>query len=161
MNVWVAGWPHCFYTTSNTSPGIVNGGWEAYTVYSCASINSCWRTINIQYWTLNTTWNESIVQWQCLHWICQCSEVCVPQIGKMFAKADKDGDGKLTPEEWHRVLNSSGCQTSMCVRELCFLVYKLYFGLNLGYNANFKIKVFVIINFLPFSIRLFYPCSNV
>merc|ERR1712156_858028 len=35
------------------------------------------------------------------------------EIQKMFAKADKDGDGKLTPEEWHRVLNSSGCQTSM------------------------------------------------
>merc|ERR1711962_205709 len=35
------------------------------------------------------------------------------EVQKMFAKADKDGDGKLTPQEWHRVLNSSGCQTSM------------------------------------------------
>merc|ERR1712106_1138922 len=35
------------------------------------------------------------------------------EIKKMFDKADRDGDGKLTPEEWHRVLNSSGCQTSM------------------------------------------------
>ena len=31
----------------------------------------------------------------------------------MFDKADKDGDGKLTKEEWHKVLNSSGCDTSM------------------------------------------------
>ena len=32
----------------------------------------------------------------------------------MFQKADRDGDGKLSKEEWFRVLNSSGCQTSMC-----------------------------------------------
>ena len=31
----------------------------------------------------------------------------------MFDKADKDGDGKLTKEEWFNVLNSSGCDTSM------------------------------------------------
>ena len=31
----------------------------------------------------------------------------------MFDKADRDGDGKLTKEEWYRVLNSSGCNTSM------------------------------------------------
>merc|ERR1719153_1052692 len=35
------------------------------------------------------------------------------EIKKMFAKADRDGDGKLTKAEWHKVLNSSGCQTSM------------------------------------------------
>merc|ERR1712059_29372 len=35
------------------------------------------------------------------------------EVQKMFAKADKDGDGKLTPQEWHQVLNSSGCRTSM------------------------------------------------
>merc|ERR1719295_342339 len=35
------------------------------------------------------------------------------EIKKMFDKADRDGDGKLTKEEWHKVLNSSGCQTSM------------------------------------------------
>ena len=33
----------------------------------------------------------------------------------MFAKADKNGDGKLTPEEWMSVLNSSGVPTSMWV----------------------------------------------
>lgn len=33
----------------------------------------------------------------------------------MFDKADKDGDGKLTKEEWYNVLNSSGCHTSMWV----------------------------------------------
>ena len=37
------------------------------------------------------------------------------QIKKMFDKADRDGDGKLTKEEWHRVLNGSGCNTSMWV----------------------------------------------
>jgi len=42
------------------------------------------------------------------------------EIQKMFQKADKDGDGKLTPEEWHRVLNSSGCQTSMAEVEEFF-----------------------------------------
>ena len=31
----------------------------------------------------------------------------------MFDKADRDGDGKLTKEEWFKVLNSSGCDTSM------------------------------------------------
>ena len=31
----------------------------------------------------------------------------------MFDKADRDGDGKLTKEEWYKVLNSSGCNTSM------------------------------------------------
>ena len=33
----------------------------------------------------------------------------------MFDKADKNGDGKLTKEEWYKVLNSSGCDTSMWV----------------------------------------------
>ena len=37
------------------------------------------------------------------------------QIRKMFDKADKDGDGKLTKDEWFNVLNSSGCETSMQV----------------------------------------------
>jgi hypothetical protein len=31
----------------------------------------------------------------------------------MFTKADKNGDGKLTPLEWKTVLNSSGVPTSM------------------------------------------------
>merc|ERR1712032_780721 len=35
------------------------------------------------------------------------------QIRKMFDKADKDKSGKLTKEEWHKVLNESGCKTSM------------------------------------------------
>ena len=33
----------------------------------------------------------------------------------MFNKADKNKDGKLTPEEWRQVLNSSGVPTSMWV----------------------------------------------
>ena len=35
------------------------------------------------------------------------------QIRRMFNRADKDGSGSLTKEEWHSVLNSSGCKTSM------------------------------------------------
>ena len=35
------------------------------------------------------------------------------QIKKMFVKADRDGDGKLSKEEWFRVLNSTGYPTSM------------------------------------------------
>ena len=35
------------------------------------------------------------------------------QIRRMFNKADKNKDGKLTPEEWRQVLNSSGVPTSM------------------------------------------------
>jgi len=31
----------------------------------------------------------------------------------MFTKADKNGDGKLTPQEWKSVLNSSGVCTTM------------------------------------------------
>ena len=37
------------------------------------------------------------------------------QIRRMFNKADKNKDGKLTPEEWRQVLNSSGVPTSMWV----------------------------------------------
>ena len=35
------------------------------------------------------------------------------QVRRMFTRADKDGSGTLTKEEWHHVLNSSGCKTSM------------------------------------------------
>ena len=35
------------------------------------------------------------------------------QVRRMFNKADKNKDGKLTPEEWRQVLNSSGVPTSM------------------------------------------------
>merc|ERR1711874_140680 len=35
------------------------------------------------------------------------------EIRKMFTKADKNGDGKLTPQEWKTVLNSSGVCTTM------------------------------------------------
>ena len=40
------------------------------------------------------------------------------QIRKMFDKADRDGDGKLTKEEWYKILNSSGCNTSMSVKSM-------------------------------------------
>ena len=35
------------------------------------------------------------------------------EVRKYFNKADKNGDGKLTKEEWHQVLNQSGVPTSM------------------------------------------------
>lgn len=35
------------------------------------------------------------------------------EVRRYFTKADKDGDGKLTKEEWFRVLNSSGVPTTM------------------------------------------------
>ena len=34
------------------------------------------------------------------------------QIRRMFTKADKNKDGKLTPEEWRQVLNASGVPTT-------------------------------------------------
>lgn len=34
------------------------------------------------------------------------------EVRKYFNKADKNGDGKLTKEEWHQVLNQSGVPTS-------------------------------------------------
>jgi len=34
------------------------------------------------------------------------------EVRRMFNKADKDGDGKLTQDEWLSVLNSSGVPTS-------------------------------------------------
>ena len=37
---------------------------------------------------------------------------------KYFNKADKNGDGSLTKEEWHQVLNQSGVPTSMWERKL-------------------------------------------
>ena len=37
------------------------------------------------------------------------------KVRRMFTRADKDGNGTLTKEEWHHVLNSSGCKTSMLV----------------------------------------------
>merc|ERR1719153_1056408 len=42
------------------------------------------------------------------------------EVAKMFARADKNGDGKLDKEEWHRVLNSAGCRTSMAEVEEFF-----------------------------------------
>ena len=41
----------------------------------------------------------------------------------MFNKADKNKDGKLTPEEWRQVLNSSGVPTSMYLIKNNFLFY--------------------------------------
>jgi len=35
------------------------------------------------------------------------------EVRKMFTKADKNKDGKLTPEEWRSVLNGSGVPTTM------------------------------------------------
>merc|ERR1711936_1136183 len=35
------------------------------------------------------------------------------EIRRIFTRADKDGDGKLSKEEWFRVLNTAGCETSM------------------------------------------------
>ena len=35
------------------------------------------------------------------------------KVRKYFNKADKNGDGSLTKEEWHQVLNQSGVPTSM------------------------------------------------
>ena len=39
------------------------------------------------------------------------SQQC-PQVRRYFDKADKDGNGKLTKEEWYDVLNNSGVPTS-------------------------------------------------
>ena len=47
----------------------------------------------------------------------------------MFNKADKNKDGKLTPEEWRQVLNASGVPTSMWVK---LRNYKLQLPSNLG-----------------------------
>ena len=44
----------------------------------------------------------------------QGNETELLQIRKMFTRADKNGDGKLTPEEWQSVLNSSGIPTTRC-----------------------------------------------
>merc|ERR1712013_9969 len=35
------------------------------------------------------------------------------EVRKYFNKADKNGDGKLTKEEWHKVLNNSGVPTTI------------------------------------------------
>jgi len=35
------------------------------------------------------------------------------EVRKYFNRADKNGDGKLTKEEWHQVLNQSGVPTPM------------------------------------------------
>lgn len=42
------------------------------------------------------------------------------EVRRMFTRADKDGNGTLTKEEWHHVLNSSGCKTSMAEVEEFF-----------------------------------------
>ena len=47
----------------------------------------------------------------------------------MFNKADKNKDGKLTPEEWRQVLNASGVPTSMWVK---LQNYKVQLPSNLG-----------------------------
>ena len=45
----------------------------------------------------------------------------------MFNKADKNKDGKLTPEEWKQVLNSSGVSTTMYVKPLIVPEIESYF----------------------------------
>ena len=45
------------------------------------------------------------------------------QVRRMFNKADKNKDGKLTPEEWRQVLNSSGVPTSMYTHALLFIFF--------------------------------------
>ena len=40
------------------------------------------------------------------------SLISLMQVRRMFTRADKDGDGKLTKEEWLSVLNSSGVPTT-------------------------------------------------
>ena len=37
--------------------------------------------------------------------------ICL-QIRRYFDRADKNKDGKLSQEEWHRILNASGVPTS-------------------------------------------------
>ena len=78
------------------------------------------------------------------------------QIKKMFVKADRDGDGKLSKEEWFRVLNSTGYPTSMWVGCLVMEMHS-WAGtgdtswhlhcptLNTGVNiqSSFKFKLFV------------------
>ena len=78
------------------------------------------------------------------------------QIKKMFVKADRDGDGKLSKEEWFRVLNSTGYPTSMWVGCLVMEMHSwagtgdtrwhlhcptLNTGLNI--QSSFKFKLFV------------------
>ena len=46
------------------------------------------------------------------------------QIRRMFNKADKNKDGKLTPEEWRQVLNASGVPTTMWVGFFSFKIKK-------------------------------------
>ena len=61
------------------------------------------------------------------------------QVRRMFTRADKDGDGKLTKEEWLSVLNSSGVPTT---RWWCFFIYfwLLLFLLLLLNNCCFQNK---------------------
>ena len=54
----------------------------------------------------------------------------------MFAKADRDGDGKLSKEEWFRVLNSTGYQTSMW--EKAINVYLKLLEANVKLNNSLK-----------------------
>ena len=91
---------------------------------------------------------------------CNCDlsvhSALILQIKKMFVKADRDGDGKLSKEEWFRVLNSTGYPTSMWVGCLVMEMHSwagtgdtrwhlhcptLNTGLNI--QSSFKFQLFV------------------
>ena len=67
--------------------------------------------------------------------------------------------GKLTPEEWHRVLNSSGCQTSMSVfmfscfhpcQFSCFIFF-IHVSFYVFIHASFHVFVFSSTSVFMFS----------
>ena len=106
---------------------------------------------NVLKFILSLIWKFSML-------CCNCDFVSalILQIKKMFVKADRDGDGKLSKEEWFRVLNSTGYPTSMWVGCLVMEMHSwagtgdtrwhlhcptLNTGLNI--QSSFKFQLFV------------------
>ena len=58
------------------------------------------------------------------------------QIRRMFNKADKNKDGKLTPEEWRQVLNASGVPTTMWVWFFSFKIKKCKYCFSCSFSFS-------------------------
>ena len=54
----------------------------------------------------------------------------------MFNKADKNKDGKLTPEEWRQVLNASGVPTTMWVWFFSFKIKKCKYCFSCSFSFS-------------------------
>lgn len=86
--------------------------WPSYIIAEKLELSFVWEVNLHDDKTLSTTFAKESKKLK------QGNETELLQIRKMFTRADKNGDGKLSPEEWQSVLNSSGIPTTRCWQTL-------------------------------------------